>query len=641
MRIESVRIKNFRSFADQTIALSPYTAFVGPNGAGKSTMLCALNVFFKETENSPTNLIQLDEEDFHRRNTKDPIEITVTFADLGEEAQNELADYYRHGKLIVSAVAHFDEVSGKAEVKQAGQRLGMAEFSEFFKAHGDNKKVADLKALYLEIRKTFGELPPPGTKDGMVEALRSYEAAKPEQCALLSSDDQFYGVRGTSRLGKYIQWVYVPAVKDASTEQVEGKNTALGRLMARTVRSKTNFDEKIKGLRTNTQALYQQLLDDNQKVLDDISGSLQRRLGEWAHPEATLKLRWKQDLDRSIRVEEPWAHIFAGEGDFEGALARFGHGLQRSYLLALLQELASSDDQAAPTLILGCEEPELYQHPPQARHLAAVLQKLSSANSQILVSTHCPAFVAGESFENVRMVQKDVGKKCSDVTHMTHQDVSEAVAKATGEPPKKVTGVLAKMHQALQPALSEMFFTRRLILVEGLEDVAYITAYLNLIGRWDEYRRLGCHIVPVNGKSELLQPLIIAKHMCIPTYVVFDADADKPDKSGSQTKHKKDNESLLTLLGNAGLDPLPTATVWGKGFVMWHSDIGEIVAANIGKAEWAGFQDEADKEYGQVGGLRKNALHIATSLNLAWQAEKTCSDLEKLCSAILDPAESV
>ena len=86
------------------------------------------------------------------------------------------------------------------------------------------------------------------------------------------------------------------------------------------------------------------------------------------HPDARLRLQWKQDPDRSVRVEEPWAHILAGEGDFEGELARFGHGLQRSYLLALLQELAGASNESGPTLILACEEPELYQHPPQARH---------------------------------------------------------------------------------------------------------------------------------------------------------------------------------------------------------------------------------------------------------------------------------
>ena len=50
-----------------------------------------------------------------------------------------------------------------------------------------------------------------------------------------------------------------------------------------------------------------------------------------------------------------------------------------------------------------------------------------------------------------------------------------------------------------------MFFTRRLILVEGLEDVAYLLAYLNLLDKFDDYRRIGCHIVPTNGKSALLK----------------------------------------------------------------------------------------------------------------------------------------
>ena len=131
---------------------------------------------------------------------------------------------------------------------------------------------------------------------------------------------------------------------------------------------------------------------------------------EWAHPKAFLQLQWSQDTDKSDRVEEPFARIIAGEGDFQGKLARFGHGLQRSYLLALLPELSGTDDPTGPRLILGCEEPELYQHPPQARHLAAVLQKLSRGNSQVIVSTHHPVFVSGEGFENVRMVRHDAPK---------------------------------------------------------------------------------------------------------------------------------------------------------------------------------------------------------------------------------------
>ena len=642
MRIASVKIENFRSFADATIPFNDYACLVGPNGAGKSTVLTALNVFFRESENLPTDLSQLDQEDFHCKKTGEPIRITLAFNALSDEAKEDFADYVRQDQLVVSAVATFDSATGKAQVKQYGQRLAMRAFAPFFEAVDAGQKVAELKDHYSNLRQTYPDLSAPGTKDAMVQALREYETARPDECELIPSEDQFYGFsRGVNRLAKHIQWVYVPAVKDATSEQVEARNSALGKLLARTVRSKTNFDERVKTLRTDMQQQYQALLDENQNTLDDISTALQTRLSEWAHPDARLRLQWKQDPDKSVRVEEPWAHILAGEGDFEGELARFGHGLQRSYLLALLQELAGTDAEGAPTLILACEEPELYQHPPQARHLASVLHKLSGGNSQVIVCTHNPLFVSGEGFEDVRMVRKEQGDPCSNVSYMTFPEIAGAVAGATGEPPTKPAGALAKIHQALQPGLNEMFFTRRLVLVEGLEDVAYILAYLNLLDRSDDYRRLGCHIVPANGKSELLQPLVIAKHMRIPTYLVFDSDADKPDKSGSKAKHEKDNKALLALADNPGVDPMPATTMRGKGFTMWHSDIGTIIESEIGAADWATYRAEADKRYGHAGGLRKNSLHIGASLAFAWEAGKRSPSLEALCADILDATNSV
>ena len=278
--------------------------------------------------------------------------------------------------------------------------------------------------------------------------------------------------KGVNRLKKHIQWVFVPAVKDAASEQVEARNSALGKLLERTVRIKSNLGESISSLHKSAQQQYQALLDENQSALNDISASLQSRITEWAHPDVRLRLQWKQDLERSVRINEPWAHIIAGEGEFDGELTRFGHGLQRSYLLALLQELAGADEEDGPTLILACEEPELYQHPPQARHLAEVLRELSLGSAQIMVSTHNPQFVTGEGFPNVRMIRKDSSQQASTVSHMSFDDISQAVVGATGEklvPPK---GTLAKIHQALQPSLNEMFFTSRLVLVEGLEDIA-------------------------------------------------------------------------------------------------------------------------------------------------------------------------
>ncbi|MCX6751862.1 MAG: AAA family ATPase, partial [Candidatus Nomurabacteria bacterium] len=231
-----------------------------------------------------------------------------------------------------------------------------------------------------EMRQQFPDLPNARSKDDKAAALRTYEAARPEQCVLIPSEDNFYGVNSTGKLAPFVQWVYVPAVKDAGEEGQESKNTALGKLIARAVRTRTNFDAELEALKADTRAKYSALLDRNRASLSEISQALQRRLEAWAHPNVRLGMEWLSDPNKSVVLQQPVAGIKTGEGDFFGNLARMGHGLQRSYLLALLQELAGSEAPDAPTLILGCEEPEIYQHPPQARHLAEVFVELTMGN---------------------------------------------------------------------------------------------------------------------------------------------------------------------------------------------------------------------------------------------------------------------
>lgn len=118
---------------DVTLDLTDCTCIVGPNGSGKSTVLGALNIFFREQENSNTNVVQLEPEDFHHKNTATPIEITVTFKDLSTETQADFRDYYRNSELTISSIATFNEETGKAEVVQHGQRLAMSAFAPFLK----------------------------------------------------------------------------------------------------------------------------------------------------------------------------------------------------------------------------------------------------------------------------------------------------------------------------------------------------------------------------------------------------------------------------------------------------------------------------------------------------------------------------
>jgi energy-coupling factor transporter ATP-binding protein EcfA2 len=638
LKIESVRIQNFRPIKDLTVPLGDYTCLVGPNGGGKSTILTALSIFFRYSTDAVTNLLALDEEDFHKRHTSEPIRITVTFSDLSVEAQADFANYYRQGKLTVSAVARWDPASRTAPVQQFGQRFAMAPFAPFFKAEGDGAKVDELRKLYAEIKLSYPSLPPPGTKVAMIEALRQYEDAHPAECTPLESGDQFYGfgAKGKNLLEKHLQWVFVPAVKDASSEQLEAKRTALGQILERTVRSKMSFDKPLQDLRDDAFKKYKELLESYDKSLEDLARSLTTKLRDWAHAGTRVRLWWQSDSSK-VSVSEPVAEILAGEGVFEGHLPRFGHGFQRSFLLALLQELASGDTIKGPTLVLACEEPELYQHPPQIRHLTSVFGDLTSQGTQVIVCTHSPLLVRGEQFEEVRFVTRDPESGESVVKFQTFDSVGNTIAQAGGKKPLKPAGTALKVSQALQPTINEMFFTSILVLVEGLEDMAYISTYLVLTNLWQEFRRLGLHIVICHGKNSMTLPLAIANSFGIPTFVVFDADTDRCDEPDRKARHERENRILLNLCGLGKEPELPKDTIWSDTAVLWKENIGAAVAGDFGKAEWEelGNHVKAAHDIGDVADIHKSFSYIHWLLTDAWDGGKKSPTLERLCKAIV------
>lgn len=638
MKIKSIRIENFRSFQDESIVLNRYTCFVGPNGAGKSTVLAALNVFFQERA-AATDISKLIDEDYFRKNTASPARITLTFDDLDHGAREELAAYVRQDELIVTMEAVFDNATGVGSVRHYGQRLGMEQFRAFFEADKTGAKAPEISQIYDGLRAQIAELPTARSKDDKAQALRDYEAAHPEQCVLIPSADDFYGVNSTGKLARFVQWVYVPAVKDAGDEGLEAKNTALGKLIARTVRTRTNFDAELEILKTDALGRYRELLERNQASLNDISQSLQRRLESWAHPNVRLGMEWLSDPNKSVVIQPPVAGIKTGEGDFLGSLSRMGHGLQRSYLLALLQELAGSDAPNAPTLILGCEEPELYQHPPQARHLADVFGELATGNNQILVTTHSPLFVSGDGFENTRLVKRQNANAGSRVTSLSFTNLCARVRRVLGEDLNLPTaGLVAKIHQALQPGIAEMFFARVPVLVEGMEDVSYITTELHLAGQWSEFRRLGCHLIPVNGKDKLIQPLAIAAEMGLPVFVVFDGDGNKT-KSDERTKHERDNRALISLVDQA-YAPFSDAPIFGANHAIWPTNLGDMVKADFAE-HYDSLVNTARARYGHEGRLEKHDLFIADWVAAGRQAGHASATLQRLCVAILDFARAV
>jgi putative ATP-dependent endonuclease of the OLD family len=636
MRLVELRIENFRSFSDQTIDLGGYSCLVGPNGSGKSTVLRSLNVLFRNPTGT-SSISELGAEDFHDRDTSRPVRITATFADLRDLAYQDLKAYVRQGRLAVSAVATWDAATQKAIVRQHGSRLVMNEFSGFFEEEKNGANVAALTKVYADTRKRTPELPAAKTKAEMTKALRDYEESHPELCEFVESPDEFYGwTRGKNLLSRHVQWVYVPAVKDAATEQLEGRNTALGILLQRTIRAKIRFDEEIERLRSEFGDKYQAMIRGHEDVLSGVSESIERRLKEWAHPGVELKLEWSYERDKSVVVSDPSACVRLAEGGFMGSVVNMGHGLQRAFIVSLLQELAETGEEEQPTLILGIEEPELYQHPPQARHLSEVLERLADRNCQVLVTTHSPLFVSGKGFEDVRMVRRlhDGGTR---VSWATGSQISDMLATALGEARASPSSVMARVEQILQPSQNELFFCNVPVIVEGVEDIAVIATCLRLTDCWWRFRELGCHFVQAGGKNSMSRLAAITRCLKVPAFIVFDGDSDaKPE----QTKaNERDNARLLSLCGCGEATPMPGEDFWASDLVMWKTQIQPAVVADVGQVAWADAQETARSKHGLGGVQQKNGLLIAATLEELWSGGHTSPRLERLCRTILKHAE--
>ena len=632
MKIESVHIKNFRSFKNETILFDDYTCIVGANGAGKSTVFTALQVFFRHYKDSKTDLSKLTEKDFHHCNTAEPIEITVTFTELSEQAQEDLSNYVRQGKLIVTAKAEFDAATQRAEIKQFGNRLGIEDFKIFFELEKNKAPVVELNDCYSQLREKFQDLPNAGSKDAKIAALKEYEAARPDECILIPSEDQFYGAsKGANRLAPHIQWVFVSASKDVTEEGEENKTSALGTLLARTVRAKVNFTERISEIKQAVDEKYAQLLADEQNVLDDISASLKGKLSQWANPSINASVQWKKDAEKAIKIEEPTAAIALGERGFEGELSRFGHGLQRSFMLALLQELNTTDDESAPTLILSIEEPELYQHPPQARHLAETLMDLTGQNTQVMVCSHSPLFIPKNSFEKVRVIKENGNPIESQCSSIAYKDLAEYLT-TIGSKPVNNKGIVAKLFPYLSPSINEMFFCRVPVFVEGIEDIAYIKTYLELMGLLGQFRASGMHLINADKKSNIIEPAAVVKLLNINAFVVYDSDTDVEEKYHNQ--HKPDNKKLLTIQGHEDENEFQAANVIKPNLWAWQSNLGKEVQNEI--PTWNKYFDVACAEFGNAGSLHKNPLVIARTLEIAWENGEIATSLIKLIENIID-----
>ncbi|NUM25260.1 MAG: AAA family ATPase [Candidatus Buchananbacteria bacterium] len=175
-----------------------------------------------------------------------------------------------------------------------------------------------------------------------------------------------------------------------------------------------------------------------------------------------------------------------------------GTGLQSIILITLIKFVANQLG-TKPIVILGIEEPEIFLHPGAQR---AIFNYIKNDETQSIISTHSSVVVnelGPEDYKNVVKMWKE-GSDCKS----TQISVTSRL--------------LYDIYDKTDVVGSELFFSDKAILVEGLTDYRIIKKTLR--GR----KHFSTVIIPYGGYSRIFDYYKVISQFNIPLIISFDGD---------------------------------------------------------------------------------------------------------------------
>lgn len=604
MQLSRARIKNYRSIKDATVQFGAQTAILGANGSGKSTVIRAIDRFF-----SNSSAIELD--DFYRRDATEPIEIELTFCDLTATQHETFGSRIHNGELRVVRVFE----AGKGASKLYGMTLRHEPFETIRQLDGATPKRQAYNLLRGSDPK-YASLDAVSNAGQIEEQLEAWEAANGGELALGRDNGQFFGFTnvGMGLLQKAVTFVFIPAVRDASADAVDQKSSVIGRLLELVVKSAVMQRADIVEFQTRASAEFAALTSaENLPELSTLADVLSSGLQNF-YLEAGVDLQWRES--QGLVVPLPSASVSLTDDGFSSTVDRKGHGLQRAFILTLLHHMAKvtgtpppADANGAeaelavietPTLILGIEEPELYQHPTKQRHFANVLASLSqgglpgaAGNTQIVFCSHSPLFVSMPRFSEIRIARRvasepEAPRECVLVASSLEM-VADRLAAVYRAAPNTFTAasLLPRLH-ILGEQLSEGFFAACVVLVEGPGDKAAFYASANLLGARPE--AYGIAVLVADGKTSIDRCAIIFSSFGIPTFCLWDCDRGE--------EHHEHNIVLRRIADPEFQEDAmePITAIFSRG-ACFEDSLETTMKAEFGADQFVQYRDAACAEY--------------------------------------------
>lgn len=197
-----------------------------------------------------------------------------------------------------------------------------------------------------------------------------------------------------------------------------------------------------------------------------------------------------------------------------------GTGMVRAAVFGLLrfrQAWLKKKGEDERSLIIGFEEPEIYLHPSAANQMRDIIYELSSVSSQIIATTHSPYLI-------------DLSRKPRQILNRFHYEsnhtsinpfsVTEKYRQLSEDDKNYV-----KMIMKLDDHMSRIFFTKKVVIVEGdTEEIIFKEALRRVPESARNKILTNTELVKARGKAAIIGLLKYLSALDVDFIVIHDRD---------------------------------------------------------------------------------------------------------------------
>ena len=218
-----------------------------------------------------------------------------------------------------------------------------------------------------------------------------------------------------------------------------------------------------------------------------------------------------------------------------------GTGLIRSAVFALLrfhkqrtEDAMDIDDRG---LIIGFEEPELFLHPNAAENMRRVIYELAGDKSQIVATTHSPYMI--DLSQKPKQVLNSYTMGIRDFADVKAFNLTKEFMALQDDEKTRV-----KMVQKIDDYVARVFFAQKVVIVEGdTENIVFKHTIEVMPEEVKKAIRSKYQIIKATGKATMISFIKYLKALGVDLFVVHDEDSDTP---GAVVM----NEPILQALDN-------------------------------------------------------------------------------------------